>query len=66
VCSWGGSGDRDGLRHPRHWASDLPAIQQLDFPVVQAGVMMLSLIIVAVNFIVDLLYLYLNPQVRIS
>jgi ABC-type dipeptide/oligopeptide/nickel transport system permease component len=42
------------------------AIQQLDFPVVQAGVMMLALIIVAVNFIVDLLYLYLNPQVRIS
>ena len=42
------------------------AIGQLDFPVVQAGVMMLSLIIVAVNFIVDLLYLYLNPQVRIS
>jgi ABC-type dipeptide/oligopeptide/nickel transport system permease component len=34
--------------------------------VVQAGVMMLSLIIVAVNFMVDLLYLYLNPQVRIS
>jgi ABC-type dipeptide/oligopeptide/nickel transport system permease component len=42
------------------------AIGQLDFPVVQAGVMMLSLCIVAVNFIVDLLYLYLNPQVRIS
>ena len=42
------------------------AIGQLDFPVVQAGVMMLALIIVAVNFLVDLLYLYLNPQVRIS
>jgi peptide/nickel transport system permease protein len=44
----------------------LRAISQLDFPVVQAGVMMLSLIIVAVNFIVDLFYVYLNPQVRIS
>jgi ABC-type dipeptide/oligopeptide/nickel transport system permease component len=42
------------------------AIGQLDFPVVQAGVMMLSLIIVGVNFVVDLFYLYLNPQVRIS
>jgi peptide/nickel transport system permease protein len=42
------------------------AIQQLDFPVVQAGVMTLALIIVLINFIVDLLYLYLNPQVRIS
>jgi ABC-type dipeptide/oligopeptide/nickel transport system permease component len=34
--------------------------------VVQAGVMTLALIIVLVNFVVDLLYLYLNPQVRIS
>lgn len=42
------------------------AIGQLDFPVVQAGVMTLSLIIVLVNFIVDLIYIYLNPQVRIS
>jgi len=42
------------------------AIGQLDFPVVQAGVMTLSLIIVGVNFAVDLIYLYLNPQVRIS
>jgi peptide/nickel transport system permease protein len=42
------------------------AIGQLDFPVVQAGVMTLSLIIVAVNFVVDFCYLYLNPQVRIS
>jgi ABC-type dipeptide/oligopeptide/nickel transport system permease component len=33
---------------------------------VQAGVMTLSLIIVLINFMVDLLYLYLNPQVRIS
>jgi peptide/nickel transport system permease protein len=42
------------------------AIGQLDFPVVQAGVMTLALIIVVVNFMVDLIYLYLNPQVRIS
>jgi ABC-type dipeptide/oligopeptide/nickel transport system permease component len=42
------------------------AIQQLDFPVVQAGVMTLALFIVLINFTVDLLYLYLNPQVRIS
>jgi ABC-type dipeptide/oligopeptide/nickel transport system permease component len=42
------------------------AIGQLDFPVVQAGVMTLALIIVVVNFVVDLVYLYLNPQVRIS
>jgi ABC-type dipeptide/oligopeptide/nickel transport system permease component len=42
------------------------AIGQLDFPVVQAGVITLSLLIVVINFGVDLLYLYLNPQVRIT
>ena len=42
------------------------AIGQLDFPVVQAGVMTLSLLIVVINFVVDLLYVSLNPQVRIT
>lgn len=41
------------------------AIRQLDFPVVQAGVFMLAMIIVTVNLLVDLLYGYLNPQIRI-
>ena len=41
------------------------AIRQLDFPVVQAGVFMLAMIVVSVNFLVDVLYLYLNPQIRI-
>ena len=41
------------------------AIRQLDFPIVQAGVFIIALIVVLVNFTVDLLYLYLNPQVRI-
>jgi peptide/nickel transport system permease protein len=41
------------------------AIRQLDFPVVQAGVFMLAMIVVTVNFVVDLLYGYLNPQIRI-
>ncbi len=41
------------------------AIRQLDFPVVQAGVFVLAMIVVAVNFIVDVLYLYLNPTIRV-
>jgi ABC-type dipeptide/oligopeptide/nickel transport system permease component len=41
------------------------AIRQLDFPVVQAGVFLLAMIIVGVNFLVDVLYLYLNPTIRI-
>lgn len=41
------------------------AIRQLDFPVVQAGVFLLAMIVVTVNFLVDLLYLSLNPTIRI-
>ena len=41
------------------------AIRQLDFPIVQAGVFLLALIVVMVNFLVDLLYIYLNPQIRV-
>ena len=40
------------------------AIRQLDFPVVQAGVFMLAMIVVTVNFAIDVLYVYLNPQIR--
>jgi ABC-type dipeptide/oligopeptide/nickel transport system permease component len=41
------------------------AIRQLDFPVVQAAVFMLAVIVVTVNFAVDMLYVVLNPQIRI-
>jgi len=41
------------------------AIRQLDFPVVQAAVFVLAMIIVLVNFAVDMLYVYLNPQIRV-
>jgi peptide/nickel transport system permease protein len=41
------------------------AIRQLDFPIVQAGVFVFAMIIVIVNFTVDLLYIYLNPQIRV-
>jgi ABC-type dipeptide/oligopeptide/nickel transport system permease component len=41
------------------------AIRQLDFPIVQAGVFLFALIVVVVNFAVDMLYFYLNPQIRV-
>jgi len=41
------------------------AIRQLDFPIVQAGVFLFATIVVLVNFVVDLLYIYLNPQIRV-
>ncbi len=41
------------------------AIGQLDFPVVQASVFLLAMIVVTVNFTIDLLYAWLNPVVRV-
>ena len=41
------------------------AIRQLDFPIVQAGVFLLAIIIVLANLLVDILYVYLNPTVRL-
>jgi peptide/nickel transport system permease protein len=41
------------------------AIRQLDFPIVQAGVYLIALMVVLVNFAVDMLYIYLNPQIRV-
>jgi peptide/nickel transport system permease protein len=41
------------------------AIVQLDFPIVQAGVFLLAIIIVSVNLLVDVLYVYLNPTIRL-
>jgi peptide/nickel transport system permease protein len=43
----------------------IDGIRQLDFPVVQAAVFVLAMIVVGVNFAVDLLYMVLNPQIRI-
>jgi peptide/nickel transport system permease protein len=41
------------------------AVVQLDFPVVQAGVFVFAMIIVTANFLVDVLYVYLNPTIRL-
>jgi len=43
----------------------IDGIRQLDFPVVQAAVFVFAMIIVTVNFAVDMLYVVLNPQIRI-
>ncbi len=41
------------------------SIVQLDFPIVQAGVFLLAMIIVTVNLLVDVLYVFLNPTLRL-
>lgn len=42
------------------------SVSQRDYPVVVAGVLVISLVFVAINFIVDLLYAFLDPRVRLS
>jgi ABC-type dipeptide/oligopeptide/nickel transport system permease component len=39
------------------------AIFNRDYPLVQATVLVLAVIFVAVNFLVDMLYMYLDPQI---
>jgi peptide/nickel transport system permease protein len=41
------------------------SIVQLDFPIVQAGLFVLAIIIVTANLLVDILYVYLNPTIRL-
>lgn len=42
------------------------AITFKDFPLVQASVFFLSVVIVGLNFLVDLCYAWINPQIRFS
>jgi ABC-type dipeptide/oligopeptide/nickel transport system permease component len=41
------------------------AIYGRDYPVIQAGVVLLSLGFVTINLAVDLLYGYLDPRIRL-
>ena len=43
----------------------MQAITERDFPVVQAGVLLLALVFVLVTFLVDLLYPLLDPRIRV-
>jgi len=42
------------------------AIQLRDFPVIQAGILVLGVIVVIINLLVDLLYRVLNPRVELG
>ncbi|MCC7081891.1 MAG: ABC transporter permease [Burkholderiales bacterium] len=41
------------------------AVYARDYPIVQAGVLVIALIYVGVNFVADILYAWLNPRVRL-
>jgi ABC-type dipeptide/oligopeptide/nickel transport system permease component len=42
------------------------SIRNQDFPVVQCAVVLLALIIVAVNFLVDMVVGLIDPRIRIA
>ena len=42
------------------------AIVQRDYPLIQAGVLVLGVIVVVINLLVDLTYRFLNPRVELS
>ena len=44
----------------------IQAISNRDFPVVQAYVFLIAIVIVVLNLLVDFLYIWINPQVRIN
>ncbi|MDR3200335.1 MAG: ABC transporter permease [Spirochaetales bacterium] len=44
----------------------LSAIYQRDFPVIQGGVIFFAVVFCCVNFLVDVLYSYINPRIRVS
>jgi dipeptide transport system permease protein len=53
IFSWPGVGK---------WLID--SISRRDYPVLQGGVMLVSLVVISVNVIVDLLYGAINPRIR--
>ncbi|BEV72068.1 MULTISPECIES: ABC transporter permease subunit [unclassified Paludibacterium] len=53
IFSWPGIGK---------WLID--AIQRRDYPVVQNGILLVALLVILVNFIVDILYGIANPRIR--
>ncbi len=42
------------------------SIFKRDYVVVQSGLLLIALIVMAVNLIVDLLYAVINPRIRVS
>jgi dipeptide transport system permease protein len=43
----------------------IESILKRDYPVVQSGLLLIALIIMAVNLIVDVLYAVINPRIRV-
>ncbi|MFN7453641.1 MAG: ABC transporter permease subunit, partial [Pseudobdellovibrionaceae bacterium] len=53
IFSWPGIG---------RWL--VKSVEARDYPVIQGGVLYLAFLIVVINLIVDLIYLWVNPRMR--
>ena len=42
------------------------AVLDKDYPVIQGGVMFLAIVFVLVNLVVDVLYAFIDPRIRVS
>jgi peptide/nickel transport system permease protein len=55
VFAWGGMGQLIA-----------GAVLDKDYPVIQGGVMFLAIVFVLVNLVVDVLYAFIDPRIRVS
>jgi peptide/nickel transport system permease protein len=46
------------------WLVD--AIKQRNYPVLQGGILFVSIIFVLINLLVDVAYAFINPRIRVS
>jgi len=53
IFSWPGVG---------HWL--IQSIGRRDYPALQGGIMLISVVVILVNLVVDLLYGLINPRIR--
>jgi dipeptide transport system permease protein len=44
----------------------IDAIGKRDYAVVQSGLLIIALIVMAVNLVVDVLYAVINPRIRVQ
>jgi peptide/nickel transport system permease protein len=42
------------------------AIKQRNYPVLQGGILFVSIIFVLINLLVDVAYAFINPRIRVS
>ena len=57
---------RDGLHHPGHGRLVVQSIARRDYPVIQGAIIAIAMTYVLVNLVVDVLYVYIDPRVRLG